>query len=151
MPNNTLAEYLRKKRLELGLKQSEVGEKVGLSTATISKIERGDTIPSKDAVVKLAKALSLDEDTVLLLAGYQNKKLENLTKLLEEQINLYHKRMKEFAEYVTTSTFDDYVFNWLVSHYGKIVGEEVLKGLSKEVDIYCKFRLKLLIGEGGNE
>ena len=63
MRNLTLAEKVRVKRGEKGLKQAELAEKSGLTQATISRIESGEIEHLRaDKIKKLAKALDVTVD-----------------------------------------------------------------------------------------
>lgn len=42
---------------EKGLKQNFIAEKVGVTTATLSKIVRGDSIPTLPVALKIARVL----------------------------------------------------------------------------------------------
>ncbi len=55
---------LRLRRLVVGLRQNELAEKVGLSQATISRIEGGRRV-TEDQAVKIAKALGVDNPYIL--------------------------------------------------------------------------------------
>ena len=46
--------FLKDKRLELGLSQSDIAEKVGVSQNTVSVWEKGISFPRIDKVKKLA-------------------------------------------------------------------------------------------------
>jgi transcriptional regulator with XRE-family HTH domain len=56
----TLVSPLRSRRLELGLKQSEVGILVGVSGVMVSKWESAESFPRDDRLEKLAAALRRD-------------------------------------------------------------------------------------------
>jgi transcriptional regulator with XRE-family HTH domain len=58
-----IGEFLRLKRLEKRLSQSDIAERVGVSTNYISEIEKGNkTNPSDEIILKLAEVFNLDED-----------------------------------------------------------------------------------------
>lgn len=46
-----------------------LASRVGVSTAFLARFENGDGIPSEKNLVKIAKVLGLDADTVICLAG----------------------------------------------------------------------------------
>ena len=50
---------LKELREKAGLTQKEVGEKVGVSTNTVARLERGENTPSWPTVVALAQALGV--------------------------------------------------------------------------------------------
>lgn len=62
----TLAQTLREVREGRGLSQVELAEKSGLKQATISDLERGDTLrPQFETISKLAKALNVPLETFI--------------------------------------------------------------------------------------
>jgi len=76
---------IRKYRLNLGLKQKDLAEKINLTEQHISHIENGYTKLSLPALVAIANALSVDCNTLLgtTLTGAQkeimNQELKKLT------------------------------------------------------------------------
>ena len=50
---------LRQRRMQLGLKQPDVGARIGMSAATISSYEQGISFPPLDTVYRLAEALEV--------------------------------------------------------------------------------------------
>ena len=52
-----LAQAVYDRRTELGLTQTELGERAGLTQAKISRIEGSDTVPTLPLLAKLADAL----------------------------------------------------------------------------------------------
>jgi ribosome-binding protein aMBF1 (putative translation factor) len=59
-PSHSLASL----RLKKGLSQTELARRIGASQSWLSRIEAGTDIPSHPTVVKLAKALEADLQTV---------------------------------------------------------------------------------------
>jgi HTH-type transcriptional regulator/antitoxin HipB len=55
---NEVLKSLKKQRLELKLKQSELGSKLGLPQSHISKIEQGATDPRLSTVTDMARLLN---------------------------------------------------------------------------------------------
>lgn len=62
-----LSELLKSKRETKGLLLREVAYKVGVDTALISKIEKGDRKPTREQIEKLAVALDIDYNKLLTL------------------------------------------------------------------------------------
>lgn len=59
-------DLLKSKRLEKGYTMQELGEKVGVNAATISRWESGDIENMRrDKIVKLAKALDLEPAVIM--------------------------------------------------------------------------------------
>ncbi len=61
---NIIIEQLKAARQAMGLKQSEVGEKLGLPQSHVSKIEQGGTDPRLSTVSDMARVL--DRELVLV-------------------------------------------------------------------------------------
>ncbi|GAQ54738.1 helix-turn-helix transcriptional regulator [Streptomyces acidiscabies] len=73
-----LAKAVYDRRTELGLTQSELAERSGLSQAKVSRIEGSDTVPTLPLLAKLAKALDAtlnialdDDDTQVSFTAHQ--------------------------------------------------------------------------------
>jgi transcriptional regulator with XRE-family HTH domain len=56
----TLDEVLRRARLEARLSQRELAQEAGVTQATVARIERGQTSPRYDTVVKLLRVCSVE-------------------------------------------------------------------------------------------
>jgi transcriptional regulator with XRE-family HTH domain len=70
-----LGERVRELRKERGWSQAELGEKVGTDSQHISRYENGRITPSVDALVRLAGALEVSTD-YLVLDGVPRKVLD---------------------------------------------------------------------------
>ncbi|WP_010494989.1 helix-turn-helix domain-containing protein [Paenibacillus elgii] len=70
MKQNLFGDFIRDKRkaAELGLR--DIAKIARISFSQLSKIERGESTPSKETVEKLAHALKADKDELMVLAGY---------------------------------------------------------------------------------
>lgn len=64
-----LGAILRKRRLERGLTQAQVADKVGCRANYVGYLESNARRPSPSVAIKLAKALDLDASEILLLAN----------------------------------------------------------------------------------
>lgn len=60
-----LRKLFRKRRLELNMMQTQVAEQADISNNFYSNIERGNTKPSLETVIKICKALNLSLDTII--------------------------------------------------------------------------------------
>jgi ribosome-binding protein aMBF1 (putative translation factor) len=60
-----LAQAVYERRTELGLTQSELADRAGLTQAKISRIEGSDTVPTLPLLAKLTKAMDASLDIAL--------------------------------------------------------------------------------------
>ena len=56
---------LQEKRKNSGLTQEALGERAGVSTVTVSRIERGVLVPSLSTLICLCNALETGSDSIL--------------------------------------------------------------------------------------
>lgn len=83
---------VRSKRLELGLTQQKMAEKLGVSLSFYGHIERGTRVPSIETLVTIANCLNVGADFLLadsLNARGRSRSIEELTalrKYLREQV-----------------------------------------------------------------
>lgn len=89
-----IANIIQTKRREIGLKQSELAEKIGISEKHLSKIETGKNFPALDTFLKILDALNLtlrDFGCYTISKDSSNRIL--LQKIInnssEKQINIY--------------------------------------------------------------
>jgi putative transcriptional regulator len=59
-----LANRIKERRSELGLTQAELAERVGVTRKTVNTVENGVFTPSATLAIKLARALSLEVETL---------------------------------------------------------------------------------------
>ena len=76
MDNKTVGQYLKEKRLEKNLTQSELGEKLFVSDKTVSRWETGNTLPDASLLPQLADILGVTTDEILS-AGTRGEKYHN--------------------------------------------------------------------------
>jgi len=57
MAQLTIGELLRRHRLDLGLTQKAIAEKVGYDNTIVSRVERGELIPSEAFVTGFVESL----------------------------------------------------------------------------------------------
>jgi transcriptional regulator with XRE-family HTH domain len=65
----TLGEVLRGARVKLGLGLRELAKQLGITPSYLSDIEYDRRVPSEDVLSQLAKALNLELDHLMALAG----------------------------------------------------------------------------------
>ena len=69
-----LENHLKEYRARLGINQSDLGKKAGVSRQTISLIERGDYSPSVTLALKLAKIFQVKvEDIFSYVEGNEDE------------------------------------------------------------------------------
>lgn len=81
---NTFGENLRSLRTARGMTQKELGDRVGLSKAVVSKYENGLGYPTLDMVMTLAAFFGVTTDFLL---GMQNQKTADVSGLTDWQLN----------------------------------------------------------------
>lgn len=70
-----IRKLLKHRRLELNMMQTEVAEKADISNNFYSNIERGETKPSVETLIKICKALNLSLDEIIFEEGKQIKEI----------------------------------------------------------------------------
>ena len=66
-----LGEAVRNRREELGLRQKRMADRLGVSQQTVSRWEKGLSVPRPARLLALAQLLDLDAGWLYRLAGYQ--------------------------------------------------------------------------------
>ncbi|MGN1210969.1 MAG: helix-turn-helix transcriptional regulator [Candidatus Cryptobacteroides sp.] len=85
MDNNSIKENISRRRKELGLSQSDVAEKIGLSRNSYRNIEKGTTRLISDVATLIADALDTTlEDLLLGSTPYEERNLMHLGETYEE-------------------------------------------------------------------
>ena len=85
-------EVLRTLRKGKGMTQSELGGKVGLSKAVISKYETGLGYPSFDVLIRLSQFFGVSTDYMLGVSGTKALDISGLT---ESQADTLHRLVAE--------------------------------------------------------
>ncbi len=91
-----LKDTIKKLRTEQGLSQDELAERVHVVRQTISKWERGTSVPDADSLVALARALGVSAAELLGESAMVEKKPDDLaweTSLLDERITSESQRL----------------------------------------------------------
>ena len=88
-----IGKRIARRRRELGLKQSELSERVNNSNTYMSSIERAISIPSTEVIMRLAIALETTPDTFLVgSAHFADEKWRDIS----EKLRLLNGRQLEF-------------------------------------------------------
>jgi transcriptional regulator with XRE-family HTH domain len=75
MRNEAWANYVKEKRKAKHLTRRKLAELAKIDPSYVTLIERDGYVPRKDKVLELAKALEVDVDHTLLVAGYAPEKV----------------------------------------------------------------------------
>lgn len=102
----TIGEKIRKRRIELGLTQKEVGRRCGISDSTLRKYELGSLNPKVETIKKIANAL--ETDYLSLLESHPRKMIREINDL---NLNDYIKSTNRSDQII--SKFNDLVFQSL--------------------------------------
>ena len=85
-------EILKSLRKGRGMTPSELGSKIGLSKAVISKYETGLGYPSFDVLIRISQFFGVSTDYMLGIAGTKSLDISGLT---ESQADLLHRIVAE--------------------------------------------------------
>ncbi len=88
-------ENLKKLRVAHNLTQEELGSKVGLSKAVVSKYENGLGYPQLNVLVRIAAYFNVTTDYLL---GVSNGKTINVSGLTPSQLDALHRIIAEFQK-----------------------------------------------------
>ncbi|MBD5081058.1 MAG: helix-turn-helix transcriptional regulator [Ruminococcaceae bacterium] len=88
-------EILRSLRKQSGLTQSELGRRVGLSKAVVSKYENGMGYPTFGTLIRIAKFFSVTTDYLL---GTANGNILDVSGLTESQLEAVQRTVNEFKK-----------------------------------------------------
>ncbi len=110
MPNinkTYVGKIIQQKRKDLGLKQSELAEMIGISEKHLSKIETGKNFPALDNFFKLIEILKLslgdfgtEEIDTSNLSSNKNKLKMVVNIASEQQINIYLDMIEVINHYI---------------------------------------------------
>lgn len=88
-------ENLKKLRTARDLTQQELGSKVGLSKAVVSKYENGLGYPTFDVLIRIAAYFGVTTDYLL---GVTGGKTIDVSELSDSQIDTLHRIITEFKK-----------------------------------------------------
>ena len=98
-----LKDTIKKLRTEQGLSQDELAERVHVVRQTVSKWERGTSVPDADSLVALARALGVSAAELLGESAMVEKKPDDLaweTSLLDERIATQNKIIEKLQSLI---------------------------------------------------
>lgn len=73
--NNSFAKNLRKLREERGLSQKQLGNQMYVNHSTIARWENGTRLPDATMILRLAKCLRVEVNTLLMMAAQSDENL----------------------------------------------------------------------------
>lgn len=89
------SEILRNLRKSSGLTQKELGERVGLSKAVVSKYENGMGYPTFDTLIRIARFFSVTTDYLL---GVNGEIAMDVSGLSASQLEVVQRTVVEFRK-----------------------------------------------------
>ena len=95
MNYSIFAERLRELRRSRSLTQKELGIKIGLSKAVVSKYETGMGYPSFDILIRIAQFFGVSTDYLL---GASGSKTIDISRLTDSQAEAVHLLIAEFTK-----------------------------------------------------
>ena len=98
----SIGKRIREARLKIGIKQSELAYRAGLTSAHISHIETGQTKLALPAIVKIANALSVSVDELLCDSLHQVKVVYD-KKIADELSDCDAAELKAFYEIIQST------------------------------------------------
>lgn len=142
------------KRKELGLNQTELAKRAGLTPPSISQYESGARNPSYDAILKLANALGVKADYLISGVEVQSENsLDPMSKLLVKIAkNLTPSKKEEIIDYVLLSTGQNKYIEMYTTdpkQYARYIYEQYFDK-TLPVDIFKlaeKMNIKIIRGE----
>lgn len=97
-----IGQRIAKRRIQTGLKQNVLAEKIGISNNYLSSIERGKEKPSLEIIVNICNALRVTPDYLLMGNMYSNNIPQNIVDGLrlcsEEDLALLAIMMQHMVE-----------------------------------------------------
>jgi transcriptional regulator with XRE-family HTH domain len=100
-----LSENIKEFRIEKGLSQAELAQKVGVSQGAIYFWEKGINEPTAGCIIKLAKVFSVTADELL---SYQSDKADNLSER-ERKINKCFSALNESQQDILINVAEEFL------------------------------------------
>jgi len=98
-----LADQIRKSREEMGVSQVELARRMGVTQPLISRMEKGESLPREETLVRIARALGLSQDHFLENAGRSSSPQsgEIMEKLchLQQAIDKIHDKLESIPSH----------------------------------------------------
>ena len=91
-----LAKRLKARMMTLDMNSSELAEKAGVSTSTVSRAVTATSIPGRKNMKKIAEALGTDETELLKNSEDLSKSVEEVLHILDENISNFSDKEKMF-------------------------------------------------------
>lgn len=143
-----LQENIKNFRKERGLTQEELAIRVNVVRQTVSKWEKGQSVPDADLLQKIAEVL---EVSVSQLLG-QDREMEHRNEIAEqlsrinEQLAIRNRRSKRIW-----TTVGVVLGLWLLIHViGAILSFSAYAGLTKTTELTISEAVEILEDENGN-
>ena len=99
-PHTRLSQFVRSRRLDLGLTAGQLAELSGVDPGGISRIEAGRKIPTPETLAAMATALQVSLDELYDLAGYPVPELPALRPYLRRAYGVPDQAAEEVERYL---------------------------------------------------
>ena len=120
--NNSYAERcaifgsnMRKARKELGLTAADLAKFIGLSTAYVGLIERGERVPSLETLLKICDCLGRGIDSMMTSTDSKSQERGRSQKIPIQKIPTDKLEIKRKAVTGIIKTFDDKELDYLIA------------------------------------
>lgn len=98
----TIGARIKARRIELGLKQTQIKDSVGISSGNLSEIENGNRTPSMITLFRLSEILNCSIDWIV--KGFSSDKEKDAFSLSEDE-----KSIITYFRGMTTSDQEDFI------------------------------------------
>ena len=82
-----IGERIKHLRLSKKMTQSDLGQKLGVSTSTVGMYERGQRNPDNEMLIKFGKVFSLSIDSLLGVKEFSNEATDIITEMKDRILN----------------------------------------------------------------
>ena len=132
MDSHTISKAIKIIRFKLGISQSELASRIGISPGSVYKYEAGKQVPAADVMEKIKKLSPDKDDEGPLNIGNDmdilTQSLQRTIELQDEKILVQYKRIKELED------------NQLVDHIGNEVWTNIIPDLELTVKVKINFK-----------
>ncbi len=136
-----IGENIRNIRLKKGITQSDLANLSGIRLNQISKIERGESDPKSSTIIKIAKALECDMNSIFFDEKNMNE---------SEKIKFVIKKIEEFEkrdQIIIMEIIENFRIKNLIKKIERLKNSENIMNILGEENIDKKEKEKIKSGE----